>query len=100
MALIFPGPFRRGRPAGAEALRLREASDRIKDRVTSRLDLDAADAVSVNEILCPDPACPDLETIILVMSPRRATRAAKVRKPMTEVTDADVDVALSELTGV
>ena len=84
-----------GRPRGPDADRLREAAARIKARAAIRLDLDEAGSVSVNEILCTDPACPDLETILLVMAPGRPTRAVKIRKPMTEVTDADLDAALA-----
>ena len=85
-----------GRPRGAAAARLQAAAARIKARVAVRLDLDGAAAIAVNEILCPDPACPDLETVILVMAPGRPTRAVKVRKPMYEVSDDDVDAALAE----
>ena len=51
--------------------------------------------VKVNEILCPDPSCPGLETIILVMLPGRKTQAAKVEKPLAEVTRAEVETALA-----
>jgi hypothetical protein len=34
-----------------------------------------------NEIVCPDPACPGTETVILVMVPSRPTRACKVAAP-------------------
>ena len=53
--------------------------------------------VKVNEILCPDPSCPGLETIILVMRPGRKTQAAKVAKPLAEVTRAEVQAALADL---
>ncbi|MHC2000508.1 hypothetical protein ACYQR9_08690 [Methylobacterium sp. CM6241] len=51
--------------------------------------------VKVNEILCPDPSCPGLETIILVMRAGRKTQAAKVEKPLAEVTRAEVETALA-----
>ncbi|MCJ2130001.1 hypothetical protein [Methylobacterium sp. E-045] len=53
--------------------------------------------VKVNEILCPDPSCPGLETVILVMRPGRKTQAAKVAKPLAEVTRAEVQAALADL---
>lgn len=50
-----------------------------------------ADAVvKVNEIVCPDPACPGYETCILVMLPGARTQAYKIAKPVAEVTQADV----------
>ena len=52
--------------------------------------------VKVNDTLCPDPACPGLETIILVMEKGRRTRAFKVEKPMAEVSRSDVAAALPD----
>jgi len=55
-----------------------------------------ADAVvKVNEIVCADPACPGLETVLLLMPKGAATRAVKIGKPMAEVTDDDVRRALA-----
>ena len=53
--------------------------------------------VRVNEIVCADPACPGFETVILIMPPGRRTFAAKVAKPLGEVTRADVRAALATL---
>ncbi|MFC0282184.1 hypothetical protein ACFFJB_00865 [Camelimonas abortus] len=50
---------------------------------------------SVNEISCRDPACPGVETVILVMEPGVATRAVKIARPMAEVTEDDVRAALA-----
>ncbi len=46
-------------------------------------------AVTVSEIICADPGCPGTETVILIMRPKAETRAAKVAKPMDEVTEID-----------
>lgn len=54
-----------------------------------------ADVVKVNEVLCPDPACPGFETVILLMRKGQRTRAVKVAKPVAEVSHADVAGALS-----
>lgn len=62
-------------------------------RATAHLPSDVV--VKVNEIQCPDPACPGLETIILIMAPGHRTRAVKVPKPAPEVTQSDVAAALS-----
>lgn len=53
--------------------------------------------VKVNEIVCADPACPGFETVILIMPPGRRTLAAKVAKPLAEVTPEDVRIALATL---
>jgi hypothetical protein len=46
-------------------------------------------AVTVSEIICTDPGCPGTETVILIMQPHAATKAAKVAKAMDEVTEID-----------
>ena len=51
--------------------------------------------IAVNEIVCLDPGCPGTETVILVMAPGRKTRAAKIAKPVDEVTEDDVAEALA-----
>ena len=51
--------------------------------------------LAVNEIVCLDPGCPGTETVILMMQPGRKTRAAKVGKPIDEVTEGDVVEALA-----
>lgn len=49
----------------------------------------------VNEIICNDPGCIGTETVILLMRPRQPTRAVKVLKPMAEVTELDIHLALA-----
>lgn len=51
-------------------------------------------AFSVNEIVCADPACPGMETVVLVMVPGRRTRAVKVAKALDGVTEQDLREAL------
>lgn len=50
--------------------------------------------VTISEIDCGDPACPGLETFFLVMRPGEATQAAKVKKPIEEILEAEVQEAL------
>jgi hypothetical protein len=61
--------------------------------------LPAGSSVTVNEILCLDPACPDLETVILVMRAGEKTRACKIAKPMSAVTEQDLAGALVTAEG-
>lgn len=51
---------------------------------------------SVNEIVCRDPSCPGVETVILVMAPGRKTYAVKIARPMAEVCAQDVRRAVTE----
>jgi hypothetical protein len=54
-----------------------EDAARVKGWVREILALGEEAALSVNEIACTDPACPGLETVILLMRPGEKTRAFK-----------------------
>ena len=71
-----------------------EAVARIKAWALDALAAPAGTALAVNEIACLDPACPGLETVILVMAPGRKTRAGKVAKALEAVTEQDIRDAL------
>ena len=66
----------------------------IRSHVRERLGLDAGAVLSVSEIDCGDPACPGLETVILVMVPGQRTTAYKVSGPMAAADPAAIDLAL------
>lgn len=68
---------------------------RLKGEIAPSLGLGPDDALSVNEIACADPGCPDMETIVLVMRAGQPTRALRIRKPMEAVDAADI-AALAE----
>ena len=72
----------------------REAIERIKDWARASLDAPPDTAFAVNEIACTDPACPGVETVVLVMAPGRKTRAYKVQKSLEAVTEPDIRQAL------
>ncbi|AWN41677.1 hypothetical protein [Methylobacterium durans] len=63
---------------------------RLKAEVAAALGLDAADALTINAIACPDPGCPDIETVVLVMRAGEPTRAFRIRRPMEAVEAADI----------
>jgi hypothetical protein len=83
------GAFRRRRPEEAEA------RARVAAWVREIGGFGPEVAVSVNEIVCPDPACPGTETVILVMVPSRPTRACKVAAPVEAVEREQVVRALA-----
>lgn len=68
----------------------------LKRDVAAALGLGPEDAVTVNEIACPDPGCPDLETIVLIMRAGEPTRALRIRRTMDAVTPADLDEFAAE----
>ena len=80
---------------GGRAKPEREAIARVKAWAMAILGGSANTTVAVNEIVCLDPGCPGTETVILMMQPGRKTRAAKVGKPIDEVTEDDVAEALA-----
>jgi hypothetical protein len=71
-----------------------ESVARIRSWALDILDRPAGTAVAVNEIACLDPACPGVETVILVMEPGRKTRAFKIAKALDDATEQDVRQAL------
>ena len=62
--------------------------------------LEAAVTVKASEIVCADPACPGIETVILILAPGRPTRALKVPRSLPEVTEADILAAFAGEGGV
>lgn len=91
MALF--GAFMRG--ALGEARPDREAIRRVKAWTRAALQASSDTTFAVNEIACVDPVCPGLETIILVMEPGVRTRACKVAKGLSDVTEQDVISSLA-----
>ncbi|MCZ8258883.1 MAG: hypothetical protein O9333_01975 [Beijerinckiaceae bacterium] len=86
---LFGGPFRKKPPRDADAL------ERVRGWCLASLG-PAAD-LTISEVECADPACPGLETFILVMRPGEAIQAAKVRKPLVEIDESDIRDALRYL---
>ncbi|GJD51924.1 hypothetical protein OPKNFCMD_4683 [Methylobacterium crusticola] len=87
------GAFRRSEPAAARARRADR--ERVAALAREAGGFGPAVTLTVSEIVCPDPACPGTETVILVMAPGARTRACKVAKPVEAVTAADVAAALA-----
>jgi hypothetical protein len=85
------GAFWRGRPKPDS-----EAAARVKAWTRAALGACADTAFAVNEIACTDPACPGIETVILVMEPGRKTRALKIAKALDAVAEEDVRAASSD----
>lgn len=86
----FPNPFQR-----------KSINQPARDRIRKWVGLALGDSpnlsLTISEIDCGDPACPGLETIILVMREAEATQAVKIRKPMEEIAEADVREAVQYL---
>jgi hypothetical protein len=76
-------PFRRPQRNSA-------AAETLKAIVREAAQLNETDIVSVNEIMCADPACAGPETIVLIMREGMPTQALKFLKPLNEVSKEDV----------
>jgi len=80
---------------GARAARPDAAARRrIEDWARAEGGFGPDTVVKANEIVCPDPACPGFETVILVMAPNERSRARKILKSLAAVTREDVAAAL------
>ena len=67
-----------------------QLAKRVKADCTVALGLGEGDAITVNEIACTDPGCPDIETVVLVMRAGEPTRAIRIRAPMEVVGAAEL----------
>lgn len=63
---------------------------RVKADLAAALSLGEHDVLHLNEIACPDPGCPDLETVALVMRAGEPTRAFRIRRTLDAVTPEDL----------
>jgi hypothetical protein len=68
----------------------------LKQDLRAALALGPHDALTVNEIACADPGCPDLETIVLVMRAGEPTRALRIRQVMEAITGEDRAALVAE----
>lgn len=81
---LFANPFRRKPPRDEAALA------RLREWTAAALGHPAGLDLTISEVECADPACPGLETFILVLREGEATQAVKIRKTIAEITEADI----------
>lgn len=63
----------------------------LKERMVRIFGLSGEDSVSVNQIACADPGCPDIETVILLMRAGEPTIALKVPTLMADISDIEIE---------
>lgn len=88
---LFANPFRKRPPRDEAALA------RIRGWTAAALGNPSGLDLTISEVDCADPACPGLETFILVLREGEATQAVKVRKPIAEILEADIAEAMRYL---
>ncbi|MBZ9668518.1 nitrate reductase [Mesorhizobium sp. ES1-3] len=70
------------------------SSSRIKDWVRAHIGWSEDVTISVNEIICRDQGCPDVETVIGIMVANMPTRSIRILRPIENVRETDVAHAL------
>ncbi|MFN4009005.1 MAG: nitrate reductase [Pannonibacter sp.] len=63
----------------------------IKAWVRETFDLAEDTAVTVSELACRDEGCPDIETVIGLLTQGHPHELHRLHKPLVEVTRADVE---------
>jgi hypothetical protein len=83
---LHPDPDRR--PSHRD--RAAAPARRLKELVLARWGGLAGVTVSVNEVRCYEPGCPDLATVIAIWRPGQAPLRLRIAKPVAAITDADL----------
>ena len=61
------------------------------------LRLDDVAALTINEVRCPEPGCPDLETVIGISCAPGRWRRLRVPRPVADVTREDLRIAAQDV---
>lgn len=81
----------------AESIDLQERAGAIRFWARQALALPDDQIVSVSEFNCGKPTCPNLHTVIMVMSQDGPPRKMVVNKPLADISEFDVLDAVVEL---
>jgi hypothetical protein len=71
-----------------------DCARRIKRWTRDLLGLDAGEVVSVTEMRCSEPGCPDIETVIGIPKPGGSWRTLKIAKKLCRVRRSDIALLL------
>jgi hypothetical protein len=74
-----------------------EAVNRLKAATREQLHLSDDVVVSVTELACREPGCPDVETIIAILTAGKKPRTVRFRKRIIEVDGSELTAALHEV---
>ena len=88
-------PFARKQAPGYPA-----AVANLKREVYRLLDLPPDVVVSIAELACHEPGCPEIETVVGIMIEGRPPRTARIHKPIPEVTNQDLAEAFGLSRGL
>ena len=82
MTLEFDSPRR----LRADAAHARQ----VKDWVRAVLAVEEDTVITVNELRCAEPGCPDVESVIGLLAAGRPTRRFRLLKPLAAITATDI----------
>jgi hypothetical protein len=88
----FVNPLARRRAPGYP-----EAIDRLKAATREQLHLANDIVISVTELACRDPGCPDVETIIAILTADKNPRMVRFHKRIVEIDGSELAAALREI---
>ncbi|HTV35186.1 MAG TPA: nitrate reductase [Xanthobacteraceae bacterium] len=88
----FVNPLARKRAPGYP-----EAIDRLKAATREQLHLSDDVVVCVTELACREPGCPDVETIIAVLTAGKKPRTVRFHKRIIEIDGPELAAALHEV---
>ena len=88
----FVNPLARKRGLG-----YRESIDRLSAATREQLKLSDEAVVSVTELACREPGCPDVETIVAVLIAGKKPRTVRFHKRIPEIDLSELATALREV---
>jgi hypothetical protein len=88
----FVNPLARRRVPGYP-----EAIDRLKAATREQLHLSDDVVVSVTELACREPGCPDVETIVAILTADKKPRTVRFHKRIVEIDQSELAAALHKV---
>jgi hypothetical protein len=89
-----------GDPEPAPKIKRSNVLRGIKSALCRAAGIPRTTKVSISEVRCPDPGCPDVETVMAVFLEDGRVRRFRVPKPLAEVGPDDVrDVVRAGVSG-
>ena len=89
----FVNPLARKRAPGYP-----EAIDRLKAATRDLLKLSDDAVVSVTELTCREPGCPDVETVVAILIAGKTPRTVRFHKPIPAVKPSDLAAAFLDVS--
>ncbi len=80
--------FARSKTKKTQTNRDRQKLNQIKAWIGQVLDVEPDLAISINQLQCQEAGCPDVETVIVLMT--SPPQKYKISKPLLEITEQDI----------